>query len=79
MLLSAKRKCESELHEKMGVLRAYEVHNMYLNLLLLMYAYATQNSIKQYTAKINEFEKRHDRNMATIKTLQTERDTAVSE
>ena len=52
---------------------------MYLNLLLLMYAYATQNSIKQYTAKINEFEKRHDRNMATIKTLQAERDTAVSE
>ena len=25
MLLSAKRKCESELREKMGVLKAYEV------------------------------------------------------
>lgn len=38
-----------------------------------------QNSIKQYTAKISEYEKIHDKNMATIKELQTERDTAVSE
>lgn len=37
-----------------------------------------QNTIKQYIGKVNEYEKVHDRNMATIKALQTERDAAVS-
>ena len=82
MLQSAKRKYESQLHHHMGTIKGYEVCTWLIEVFEKLFLFTTfllQNTIKQCSARINELEKLQEKDSALIKTLQAERDTAVSE